>query len=66
MNLLAPRLLEELWNTMSDALKKLAFNQDKKTTMTSEALMLQGIKEMTVTTFHPAIHSLASRNRKSP
>ena len=51
---------------MSDLLKQLAFNQDKKTIMTSEALMLQGIKEMTVTTFHPAIHSLASRNRKSP
>ena len=44
---------------MSDQLKQLAFNQDKRTNMVSEDHMLQGIREMAVTTLHPAVHSLA-------
>ena len=51
-------LLDELWSCMAQDLKRLAFDQGGKESLTSEALMLARIRQLAVSVLHGAVHTV--------
>ena len=49
---------------MLDELQQLAFNEDKRSAMTTETLMVEGIKSLAVAVRHPALHILVLHELK--
>ena len=52
-------LLDELWSCMTSDLKRLAFDQGGKETLTTEALMLARIRQLAVSILHAAVHTVS-------
>ena len=52
-------LLDELWSCMAPDVKRLAFDQGGKETLTSEDLMLARIRQLAVSVLHAAVHTVA-------
>ena len=57
-------VLDELWSCMKGDLKRLAFDQGGKETLTTEALMLARIKSLAVTELHTAVHTVMLHEAK--
>ena len=51
-------ILDELWSCMKGDLKRLAFDQGGKDTLTTELLMIARIKSLAVTVLHSAVHTI--------
>ena len=51
-------LLNELWSCMTDDLRRLAFDQGGKESLTNEALMTGQMKQLAVTVLHAAVHTV--------
>ena len=51
-------ILDELWSCMKGDLKRLAFDQGGKDTLTTEPLMIARIKSLAVTVLHSAVHTI--------
>lgn len=52
-------LLDELWSCMTADLKRLAFDQGGKETLTTEDLMLSRIRLLAVSVLHAAVHTVS-------
>ena len=52
-------LVDELWNTMEPDLYLLAFDQGNINDLTSEDLIMERIKTLSVTVQHVAVHTVA-------
>ena len=57
-------VLDELWSCMKGDLKRLAFDQGGKETLTTEPLMLARIKSLAVTELHTAVHTVMLHEAK--
>ena len=57
-------VLDELWSCMKGDLKRLAFDQGGKETLTTEDLMLARIKSLAVTELHTAVHTVQLHEAK--
>ena len=51
-------LLNELWSCMTDDLRRLAFDQGGKESLTNETLMTGHMKQLAVTVLHAAVHTV--------
>ena len=51
-------LIDELWATMSSDLQQLAFDQGAVESLTTEALMMERIRSLSVTVQHKAVHTV--------
>ena len=51
-------ILDELWSCVKGDLKRLAFDQGGKDTLTTEPLMIARIKSLAVTVLHSAVHTI--------
>ena len=57
-------ILDELWSCMKGDLKRLAFDQGGKETLTTEVLMIARIKSLAVTELHSAVHTISLHEAK--
>ena len=57
-NLTGQTLIDELYSTMSDELRKLAFDQGDVAAITTEAAMMERIKSLAVSVLHAAVHTV--------
>merc|ERR1711873_129508 len=57
-NLTGQTLIDELYSTMSDDLRKLAFDQGDVAAITTEAAMIDRIKSLAVSVLHAAVHTV--------
>ena len=57
-------VLDELWSCMKGDLKRLAFDQGGKETLTTEDLMIKRIKSLAVTELHTAVHTVMLHEAK--
>ena len=57
-NLAGQTLIDELYSTMSDDLRKLAFDQGDVSRIDTEAAMMERIKSLAVSVLHAAVHTV--------
>ena len=57
-NLTGQTLIDELYSTMSDDLRKLAFDQGDVSAINTEAAMMERIKSLAVSVLHAAVHTV--------
>ena len=50
-------LRDELWNTMDQELRQLAFSEGSEDTLVTEELTLGRINSLAVTVLHPSVHA---------